>query len=83
MVWRWLLAIGLLAGSLWFANLALGNWWASGGPPTQNPEVYAFRGDICFVTACVLFAGFLTTIILNVITLRKDTKNRNNSASGA
>ena len=35
---RWI-AIPLLAlAMLWFLNLAAFHWWASWGPPNQNPE---------------------------------------------
>jgi hypothetical protein len=36
------------------------NWWAAGGPPTPNPEVYAARGDTFFALA---LASFVVAVV--------------------
>ena len=66
MLWRWLADIALLLLSLWFGNLALANWWAAGGPPTPNPETYAFRGNIFIVVAVLCFIGFVFLLVMNI-----------------
>lgn len=71
MFWRWLLSAVLLIGALWSTNLALGNWWAAGGPPTEHPETFAFRGNVFFALACLLFLASAFTVVLNIRRLRK------------
>jgi len=66
MLWRWILDAVLLLVSLWFANLALFNWWAAGGPPNAQPETYAWRGSVFFALACLLFISFLILFIMNI-----------------
>jgi len=39
-----LIGSGLLVFILLSLNMAAGNFWAAGGPPTPNPEIYRFRG---------------------------------------
>ena len=66
MFWRWFLDIALLLIGLWCGNLALGYWWAAGGPPTHNPEAYATRGNVFFVLAVLCLIGFIALLILNI-----------------
>lgn len=54
---RWIFAALLLAASLWAANLTLYNYWAAGGPPTPNPQMYETRGNIFAVATLVLFGA--------------------------
>jgi hypothetical protein len=58
---RWLLLITLLMGFLWTANVAAYNWWAAGGPPVPNPELYARRALIFSVVSGVLLLGACAT----------------------
>lgn len=62
---RWLLAIVLLAVSLWTANLTLFNWWAAGGPPTPNPQQYATRGNVFAVATLLLFSAAVGIGVFN------------------
>lgn len=71
MILRWVIAVGLLLGSLWFGNLAFFNWWAAGGPPTPHPETYAQRGNIFFILTCLFFLSFVIMTLLNI----RRTKN--------
>ena len=66
MFWRWILDVVLLLLSLCFGNLALFNWWAAGGPPTPHPEIYAFRGHVFFLVACLCFIGFVILLVMNI-----------------
>lgn len=70
MIWRWVIAAGLLVSSLWFGNLTLYNWWAAGGPPSPHPEIYAFRGNVFLVLTCLFFVGFVTLVVLNIRRLK-------------
>lgn len=60
-----MLAIVLLAVSVWTANLTLFNWWAAGGPPTPNPQQYATRGNIFAVATLLLFSAAVGIGVLN------------------
>ena len=48
----------LFLAFLWSLNLTAFNYWASGGPPTPDPEIYRMRGNIFFGIACVFFVAF-------------------------
>lgn len=68
MAWRWLLTGACVLVSLWFAYLAIFNWWAAGGPPTPHAAQYAFRGNVFFVLAgLLLFCG----VLLSILNIRK------------
>ena len=68
MAWRWLLTGACIVASLWFAYLAMFNWWAAGGPPTPHAEKYAFRGNVFFGLVCFLF---ICGILLSLLNIRK------------
>ena len=68
----WLLTILLFVGLAWSLNLAAFNWWASGGPPTDHPEVYRMHGNIFFEIAC----GFLLAFAISLWTLIRRRKGR-------
>ena len=70
MIWRWILDICLLLLSLWLGNLAFFNWWAAGGPPVENPESYALRGNIFFALACLSFIAFVVLLVMNIKKMR-------------
>lgn len=74
MFWRWAITIIFLLASLWVGNLALFNWWAAGGPPTANPQAYAFRGNIFFVLACIFFVVFIILLITNIRRFKNQKK---------
>gem|GEM_PF-3412114 len=65
-MWRWMFSAALLLASLWFGNLALFNWWATGGPPNPSPGTYVFRGNVFFCVSCLLFVGFVIRIVSNL-----------------
>ena len=72
MIWRWIIELSFfLLLSLWFGNLAIGNWWASGGPPTPNPGTYAFRGNVFFILAILCIIGFVILLVMNIKRLMK------------
>jgi len=58
----WLLTILLFVGLAWSLNLAAFNWWASGGPPTEHPEIYRMHGNVFFGIAC----GFLLAFAISL-----------------
>jgi hypothetical protein len=62
---RWFLPVILIAAALWSANLALFNWWAAGGPPTSQPELFARRGNY-FATASVLLLGSAVLVAIRL-----------------
>ncbi len=68
---RWLLSGILLMVSACCANLALGNWWAAGGPPTEYRETFLFRGNVYFGLASLFFLATVFTVILNIRHLRR------------
>jgi len=55
------LGLILVLAILYSFNLAAFNFWAAGGPPTPNPEVYRFRGIVFLSIAFLLtiFSVFL------------------------
>jgi len=55
----------LFAAALWAGNLTLYNWWAAGGPPTPNPQMYATRGNIFAVATLVLFGAAAALGVFN------------------
>ena len=62
--WYWALMALLVAGAFWTGNLALFNWWAAGGPPSPQPEVYEQRGNIFFaLTVALLLLAFLLVVV--------------------
>ena len=72
----WLLAIILLATCLWTLNLTMFNWWASGGPPVEHPEIYRTRGNIFFAIACALLLGF-SLVLVTIFRRRKARQTKN------
>ena len=66
MILRWALAASLLAASWWFGNLAMGNIWAAGGPPTPHRDAYATRANILLILTVVSFALCVLVVVLNV-----------------
>lgn len=62
---RWILVVVLLVGSLRTANLTLYNYWAAGGPPTPNPEMYETRGNIFAVVTLFFFAAAVGLGVIN------------------
>lgn len=62
---RWLVAAVLVAISLWSANLTLSYWWAAGGPPTSNPQMYETRGNVFAVVTLLLFSAAVAIALLN------------------
>jgi hypothetical protein len=59
---RWLAGLGLILFGLFELNVALYNWWASWGPPTPHPEIYAWRSKIVFLISLASIAGGLFTL---------------------
>jgi hypothetical protein len=55
----WLPSVLLLVAFAWSLNLTLFNWWASGGPPVQHPEIYRHRGNVFCGISFVLFLNFI------------------------
>lgn len=70
---RWLLAAVLLLAAGWSLNLTLFNWWAAGGPPTPQPELYELRGNVFLAATVVLFAGFVSVVVINVRRSKRHT----------
>ena len=68
----WLLTILLFVGLAWSLNLAAFNWWASGGPPTEHPEIYGMHGKVFFGIAC----GFLLAFSISLSNLIRRWKSR-------
>ncbi len=66
MILRWGLAAGLLVASWWLGNLAMGNIWAAGGPPTPHRDAYATRANILLILTLVSFASCVLLVVLNV-----------------
>jgi hypothetical protein len=62
---RWLAIFGLLAVSVWTANLTLFNWWAAGGPPTPNPQQFATRGNVFAIATLLLFGAAVGLAVFN------------------
>lgn len=50
-VW-WVSALPAILMGLWLLNLALANWWAGSGPPTQAAKQYVERGNWLGIGAC-------------------------------
>ena len=73
MIWRWLLGATLLLISGWSMYMALFNWWAAGGPPSPHPETYAFRGNVFFGLACLLFVAFVVVAVTNYRRRKRQT----------
>lgn len=66
----WLLAIVLFLALAWTLNLTAFNYWASGGPPVDHPEVYRARGKLFFAIACGLLLCF-SLVALALVRRRK------------
>jgi hypothetical protein len=75
MWWRCLLVAILVLASLWFANLAVGNWWAGGGPPTPQPakDRFVFCGNVSFGISCLLFVSAIA-VGINIYRMKKRTR---------
>ncbi len=71
MIWRWALVLVLVVLSAWNVNLALGYWWAAGGPPTPHPQIFEARGNLHFGLACLFF---LPAVIISVLNIRHRRK---------
>ena len=65
-IFRLLIACGLLLSVLYSANLTLFNWWASGGPPNDFPQIYYFRGNVFFVLTIGLFISFVIVALKKI-----------------
>ena len=52
-VCAWVLLVVLCMVTLWFLNLTLANYWAAGGPPTPNPELYRSRGNTFLLLSAI------------------------------
>ena len=59
---RWVSAILLVAASLFLLNSAAFHWWASGGPPSPNPEWHRAWGNRFFAMSAALV--FLAVLIV-------------------
>jgi len=53
---RYVLALGLFACGLFFANSAAGHFWAAGGPPNAHREFDRTWGELFFTVCWLLFA---------------------------
>jgi hypothetical protein len=60
------LAVVLLLATAWSANLALFNWWAAGGPPVNDVEVYELRGNVFGVVTVLLFVAFVGVTVMSI-----------------
>lgn len=58
----WLLPVPLFIAFAWSLNLTFFNWWASGGPPVEHPEIYRHRGNIFCAISFVLFLTFIVAV---------------------
>jgi hypothetical protein len=58
----WLLAAVALAIACSLFYLAAFNWWAGGGPPTPEPQVFIARGN-----AFALMGGVALTVFAAVL----------------
>lgn len=74
-VWRWALAALLFAGACWTGNLSLFNWWAAGGPPTPQPEVFEHRGNVFFLVTVVQIILLAILFVAN-LRYRKRSQDR-------
>jgi hypothetical protein len=68
----WLLTLLLFLGFAWSLNLTAFNWWASGGSPTEHPEIYRMRGNVFFGVAC----GFLLAFVISLWSLIRRKKRQ-------
>ena len=68
----WLLPLFLFMGFAWSLNIALFNWWVSGGPPVEHPEIYRHRGNVF----CTISLGFLLSSVAAVWGLIRRQKRR-------
>jgi hypothetical protein len=66
------LCLLLLMGFAWSANLTLFNYWASGGPPVEHPEIYRHRGNVF----SAISGGFLLTFGIAAWALIRRLKRR-------
>jgi len=64
--WLWRMLVFVLVTAVYTSNLTLFNYWASGGPPSPQPEIYEQRGNFFFE----LTAALLLIAVLLVINLR-------------
>lgn len=80
MIWRWILSAILLLLTFWAGNLAMACWWAAGGPPNPNAEMYAFRGNIYFALACFFLVAFVILVVVNIRQLRKKPRRTSRKA---
>ena len=60
MPWLWLVL--LFIAFAWSLNLTLLNWWASGGPPVEHPEIYRYRGNVFCGISLTLFLTFVAAV---------------------
>jgi len=74
--WHWFPSIILVGGAGWAANLALGNWWAAGGPPVAQPELYEHRGNVFFALAVAFFFLAVLLLVINLRRLRRSESTR-------
>jgi hypothetical protein len=63
----------LLLAAGWSFNLTLYNWWAAGGPPVPHPELYEHRGNVFCAATAVLFAGFVSVVVMNLRRSKRHT----------
>jgi flagellar biogenesis protein FliO len=56
-----LIALGLLAFTFWFAELATYNMWAAGRPNVlgENLKTYIFRSNTFFILTVISFLAFV------------------------
>lgn len=64
--------VPLLLVLLLVTNNMLANYWAAGGPPNKNPELYVWRGNVCAATA----AGILVVCVIVILLPGQWTRKR-------
>jgi len=68
--WHWLFGVVLLAVSLWAGNVAIFNWWAAGGPPTPQADLFRSRGNMFFVLAAGFFSAAVVLVFIGYLRFR-------------
>ncbi len=81
--WHWLPAIILIGGAYRATETALANWWAAGGPPVPQPEVFEHRGNVSCALAVLFLVLAVALVVINVRRLRRSTRPDHSSAPTA
>jgi len=58
----WFCAALLFIAFVWSLNLTIYNLWASGGPPTKYPEIFAQRANVFAAITFGLLLAFVAFV---------------------